>query len=97
LDGLVSAIVGTHTHVQTADEKILPQGTAFICDVGMTGPFDSVIGRKKEQILTRFLTQMPTRFEMAEDDVQLHGVIIDVDEKTGRASSIERIQEKLGN
>lgn len=95
LDGMVSAIVGTHTHVQTADEKILPKGTAFICDAGMTGPFDSVIGRKKEQILTRFLTQMPTRFEMAEGDVQLHGVVIDVDEKTGKANSIKRIQEKL--
>jgi len=96
LDGLVSAIVGTHTHVQTADEKILPLGTAFISDAGMTGPFDSVIGRKKEQILSRFLTQMPVKFEMAEGDVQLHGVIIDIDEKTGKAESIKRIQEKLG-
>jgi len=95
LDGLVSAIIGTHTHVQTADEKILPNGTAFISDAGMTGPFDSVIGRKKEQILTRFITQMPARFEMAEDDIQLHGVILDIDEKTGRANSIKRIQEKL--
>ena len=95
LDGTVSAILGTHTHVQTADEKILPQGTAFISDAGMTGPFDSVIGRKKEQILTRFLTQMPSRFEMAEDDIQLHGVIIDVDDKTGKADSIKRVQEKL--
>ena len=91
----VSAVIGTHTHVQTAEEKILPQGTAFITDVGMTGPFDSVIGRKKEQILTRFLTQMPARFEMAENDIQLHGVIIDVDEKTGKADSIKRVQEKL--
>ncbi len=66
LDGRVSAVVGTHTHVQTADEKILPKGTAFISDAGMTGPFDSVIGRKKEQILSRFLTQMPTKFEMAD-------------------------------
>ena len=95
LDGTVSAILGTHTHVQTADEKILPQGTAFISDAGMTGPFDSVIGRKKEQILARFLTQMPTRFEMAEDDIQLHGVIIDVDDKTGKADSIKRVQERL--
>lgn len=95
LDGMVSAIVGTHTHVQTADEKILPQGTAFITDAGMTGPFDSVIGRKKEQILTRFLTQMPARFEMAEGDIQLHGVVLDIDEKTGKANSIKRIQEKL--
>jgi len=95
LDGLVSAIVGTHTHVQTADEKILPNGTAYISDTGMTGPFDGVIGRKKEQILTRFLTQLPARFEMAEGDIQLHGVIIDINEKTGKAQSIERIQEKL--
>ena len=95
LDGLVSGIVGTHTHVQTADEKILPNGTAFISDAGMTGPFDGVIGRKKEQILTRFLTQLPARFEMAEGDIQLHGVIMDVDDKTGRAKSIGRVQEKL--
>lgn len=95
LDGSVSAIIGTHTHIQTADEKILPNGTAFISDAGMTGPYDSVIGRKKEQILTRFLTQMPARFEMAEGDVQLHGVILDIDEKTGKANSIKRIQERL--
>jgi len=96
LDGLVSAIVGTHTHVQTADEKVLPQGTAFISDAGMTGPFDGVIGRKKEQILSRFLTQMPTKFEMTEGDIQLHGVIIDIDDKTGKADSIKRVQKKLG-
>ncbi|MFH1995766.1 MAG: TIGR00282 family metallophosphoesterase [Candidatus Omnitrophota bacterium] len=95
LDGLVSAVLGTHTHVQTADEKILPEGTAFISDVGMTGPFDSVIGRKKEQVLTRFITQMPARFEMAENDIQLHGVVIDIDENSGKARSILRIQEKL--
>lgn len=95
LDGLVSAVIGTHTHVQTADEKILPQGTAFLTDAGMTGPFDSVIGRNKEQILARFMTQMPTKFEMAEGDIQLHGAIIDIDEKTGKANSIKRVQEKL--
>lgn len=95
LDGLVSAVIGTHTHVQTADEKILPNGTAYISDAGMTGPFDGVIGRKKEQILARFLTQMPARFEMAEGDIQLHGVIIDIDDKTGKADSIKRVQEKL--
>lgn len=95
LDGLVSAVVGTHTHVQTADEKILPQGTAFISDVGMTGPFDSVIGRKKEQILSRFITQLPTKFEMADGDIRLNAVVIDIDEKTGKADSIKRIQEKL--
>jgi metallophosphoesterase (TIGR00282 family) len=96
LDGEVSAIIGTHTHIQTADEKILPKGTAFLTDAGMTGPYDSVIGRKKEQILNRFITQMPTKFEMAEGDIQLHGAIIDIDEKTGRAESIKRVQEKLG-
>jgi metallophosphoesterase (TIGR00282 family) len=95
LDGEVSAIIGTHTHVQTADEKVLPKGTAFITDAGMTGPFDSVIGRKKEDILSRFLTQMPARFEVAEDDIQLNGVVVDIDEKTGKARSIKRIQEKL--
>lgn len=95
LDGRVSALVGTHTHIQTADEKVLPNGTAYITDLGMTGPYDSVIGRKKEQILTRFITQMPQRFEMATGDVQLHGVVIDVDEKTGKANAIKRIQEKL--
>jgi len=96
LDGQVSAIIGTHTHVQTADEKILPNGTAFLCDAGMTGPLDGVIGRKKEQILKRFLTQMPMKFEMAEGDIQLQGAIIDVDEKTGKANSIKRIQKKIG-
>lgn len=95
LDGEVSAVVGTHTHIQTADEKILPNGTAFITDAGMTGPYDSVIGRRKEEILTRFITQMPVKFEMAEGDIQLHGVILDIDEKTGRANSIKRVQEKL--
>ena len=95
LDGLVSAVMGTHTHIQTADEKILPNGTAYITDVGMTGPYDSVIGRRKEQILSRFITQMPVRFEMAEGDIQLHGAIVDIDEKTGKARSIKRVQEKL--
>ena len=95
LDGQVSAVIGTHTHVQTADEKILPNGTAFLSDAGMTGPYDGVIGRKKEQILVRFLTQMPMKFEMAEGDIQLHGVVIDVDDKTGKANSIKRIQKKL--
>ncbi|MCX5677821.1 MAG: TIGR00282 family metallophosphoesterase [Candidatus Omnitrophica bacterium] len=95
LDGEASAVLGTHTHVQTADEKILSGGTAFISDVGMTGPFDGVIGRKREQIIRRFLTQLPTKFEMAEGDIQLHGVILDIDDKTGKASSIKRVQEKL--
>ncbi|MFQ5952625.1 MAG: TIGR00282 family metallophosphoesterase [Candidatus Omnitrophota bacterium] len=97
LDGLVSAILGTHTHIQTADEKILPNGTAYITDSGMTGPYDSVIGRKKEQIILRFLTQMPTRFEMAEGGVEMHGVIVEVDDSTGKAGSIERIQRKAND
>jgi 2',3'-cyclic-nucleotide 2'-phosphodiesterase len=94
LDGFITALMGTHTHVQTADEKILPKGTAYITDVGMTGPFDSVIGRKKEQILTRFITQRPTRFEMAENDIWINGVIVDFNEKEGTANSIKRIQQQ---
>ena len=94
LDGLVTGVAGTHTHVQTADEKILPEGTAYITDAGMTGPFDSVIGRRKEEILTRFVTQMPTRFQMAENDIRLNAVLIDFDAKTGKANSITRIQKK---
>ncbi len=94
LDGEVSAVIGTHTHIQTADEKVLPGGTAYITDCGMTGPYDSVIGRRKEQILTRFLTQLPTRFEMATEGVEMHGVLIEIDNVTGKALSIERIQEK---
>lgn len=95
LDGLVSAVIGTHTHIQTADERVLPKGTAYITDCGMTGPYDSVIGRKKEQIIERFVTQLPTRFEMATDDVQMHGVIIELDDKTGKALDIKRVQEKI--
>jgi len=95
LDGMVSAILGTHTHIQTADEKILPQGSAYISDVGMTGPYDSVIGRRKEDVLARFLTAIPVRFEVAENDIQLHGAVIDIDESTGRARSILRVQRKL--
>jgi metallophosphoesterase (TIGR00282 family) len=95
LDGLVSAVIGTHTHIQTADEKILPKGTAYITDAGMVGPYNSVIGRKIEDVLERFITSIPRRFEIAEGDVQLHGVVLDIDEKSGQAKSIIRIQEKL--
>lgn len=95
LDGRVTAVLGTHTHVQTADEKILPGGTAYITDVGMTGPFNSIIGIKKEDILKRFLTQVPNRFEVAKDDIRLQGVLIDSDEKSGRAHNIERITISL--
>ncbi|MFZ2602678.1 MAG: YmdB family metallophosphoesterase, partial [Candidatus Omnitrophota bacterium] len=80
---------------QTADEKILPQGTAFISDVGMTGPFDSVIGRRIEDVLERFLTAVPIRFEVASENIQLHGVVVDIDVNTGKAKSIIRIQRKL--
>jgi metallophosphoesterase (TIGR00282 family) len=95
LDGKVSAILGTHTHVQTADEKILPQGTAYITDVGMTGPLRSVIGRRIEDVLERFLTAIPVKFEVAEDDVQLQGAVVDIDERSGRAVSIVRVQKAI--
>ena len=92
LDGQVSAVVGTHTHVATADEQILPKGTAYISDVGMCGPHDSVLGREVEAVLKRFLTQMPQKMEVASGNVALCGVIIDVDEDSGRARGIERIR-----
>jgi metallophosphoesterase (TIGR00282 family) len=92
LDGRVSAVVGTHRHVQTADERILPRGTAYITDVGMTGPVNSVIGVDTELILQRFLTQMPVRFEPARGPAALHGVVITVDPETGRASDIRRLR-----
>jgi metallophosphoesterase (TIGR00282 family) len=94
VDGKVSAVVGTHTHVQTADEKILPGGTAYITDVGMTGPSDSVIGIKKEQIIDRFLTNMPMRFETAGGEGIFSSVIIEIDERTGLSSAIQRLQLK---
>ena len=92
LDGRVSAVVGTHTHVQTADERVLPGGTAFISDAGMTGSRDSVIGIRKELSIQRFLTQMPVRYEIAKNDPVLCGVVISVDESTGKAVGIERVQ-----
>ena len=95
LDGQVSAILGTHTHIQTADEKILPQGSAYITDAGMTGPMDSVIGRRIEDVLERFITAVPVRFEVASENIQLHGVVVQIDEQTGKAKSIVRIQKKL--
>jgi|TARA_B100000929_G_scaffold272685_1_gene244442 metallophosphoesterase (TIGR00282 family) len=91
LNGKVTAVVGTHTHVQTADNRVLSDGTAYITDVGMTGPHDSVIGVKKQAALTRFLTGMPARFETATDDPRLNGVVITADSTTGRATDIERI------
>jgi metallophosphoesterase (TIGR00282 family) len=92
LDGKVSAVIGTHTHVATADEQILPKGTAYISDAGMCGPHDSVLGRDVNAVLQRFLTQMPQKMEVAEGNVALCGVIVDVDENTGRAQGIERIR-----
>ena len=97
IDGDVSVLVGTHTHVQTADEKVLPKGTAYITDLGMTGPHDSVIGQDKERIVERFLTSLPHRFQVAEGDVRLNGVVVDVDETSGRARKITRIQEFVPN
>jgi 2',3'-cyclic-nucleotide 2'-phosphodiesterase len=95
LDGRVSAVLGTHTHVQTADERVLPGGTAFVTDVGMCGPRDSVIGVRKELVLERFLTQRPVGFEPAKHDVWLQGAIVELDDASGRARSIRRVQEKL--
>jgi len=91
VDGSVSAVVGTHTHVQTADERILPKGTAFITDVGMTGPYDSVIGVEKAQVLERFLLQMPVRFEVAKGPSIFSAVVIDIDAESGRAEAIQRL------
>jgi len=91
LDGRVAAVVGTHTHVQTADERVLPRGTAFITDVGMTGAQDSVIGVDRSAILQRFLTALPQRFEAATESPRLHAVVIEADESTGLAASIARL------
>ncbi|MBI2027112.1 MAG: TIGR00282 family metallophosphoesterase [Deltaproteobacteria bacterium] len=92
VDGKVAAVLGTHTHVQTADERILPKGTAYISDVGMTGPYDSVIGMKTDRAIKRFLTAMKVHLEPAKKNAKLCGAILDIDEKTGKAQSIERIQ-----
>jgi len=95
LDGLVSAVVGTHTHVQTADEQIFPGGTAFLCDAGFTGPHESVLGREIEPVIKRFLTGQPQRFEVAKERVLLQGVLIEVDENTGCALKTHRVSEPL--
>ena len=92
-NGRLSAVVGTHTHIQAADEKILSNGTAYISDLGMSGPYDSVIGQNKEKILKRFLTSLPQKFEVAQGDATLCAVVISVDEQTGRAKSIIRLQQ----
>jgi metallophosphoesterase (TIGR00282 family) len=91
LDGQVTAVIGTHTHVQTADERILPGGTACLTDAGMTGPHDGVIGMDRQGVITRFRTGMPARFEPASGDVRLHGAVITVDPASGRATAIERV------
>ncbi|MCP4653368.1 MAG: TIGR00282 family metallophosphoesterase [Candidatus Omnitrophica bacterium] len=94
LAGKVSVVVGTHTHIPTADARIINGATAYITDAGMTGSFDSVLGREKQPIIERFVTNMPTRFNLATGDVRLQGVVVDVDNDSGRAISIERIEEK---
>ena len=94
LDGKVSAVAGTHTHVQTADERIFPGGTAFICDAGMCGPTESVLGREIQPIIQRFMTSMPVNFPVAKGEVKLHGIVVDVDPSTGKARSIRRVAER---
>ena len=94
-DGRVSAVIGTHTHVQTSDEQVLPGGTAYITDAGMTGPTESIIGTRMEEILTRFRTQMPQKFEVASGPVDVCGVVVEVDEDTGRARRIARLRERV--
>ena len=91
LDGRVSAVIGTHTHVQTADERILTQGTAYMSDAGMTGSFDSCIGIGKEEAIRKFLTQLPVKFEIPKKDIRLNAVVVSVDEESGKALSVERI------
>jgi metallophosphoesterase (TIGR00282 family) len=95
LDGRVSAVLGTHTHVQTADEQIFPGGTAYLTDAGFTGPHESVLGREIEPVIQRFLTSMPQRFEVAKERVLLHGAVIEIDEVSGNASHIQRISDKV--
>ena len=92
LDGRVSAVYGTHTHIQTADERILPGGTAFITDLGMCGPFDSVIGMEKEVVINGFISQLPRKFEVAQENAVLQGVIVDVDSQSGKAREIRRLR-----
>jgi metallophosphoesterase (TIGR00282 family) len=96
LDGRVSVVAGTHTHVQTSDEMILPKGTAYITDLGMTGPKDSVIGREAESVLAMFMTGMPSKFELGTGDVWAEGILVDVNEQTGKAERITRVREQAG-
>ncbi len=94
LDGRVSVVVGTHTHVQTADEQVLQGGTGYITDLGMTGPYDSIIGVQSQLVITRFVRGLPIRYQTASEDAQLHGVVVEIDERTGNAVSIVRLQVK---
>jgi calcineurin-like phosphoesterase len=91
LKGRVSAVLGTHTHVQTADEHVLPEGTAFLCDVGMTGPYDSILGRRIDRVLPTTITFVPSSFDVATGDVRLGGAIVEVDAATGKATAIRRV------
>jgi hypothetical protein len=95
LDGRVSAVIGTHTHVQTADEQIFPGGTAFLCDAGFTGPHESVLGREIEPVIRRFMTNQPQRFGVAKERILLQGALVEVDGQTGKAKSIQRVSEPL--
>jgi metallophosphoesterase (TIGR00282 family) len=95
LDGQISAVIGTHTHVQTADEQIFPGGTAYLTDAGFTGPHESVLGREIEPVLKKFLTGMPQRFEVAKNRVMLHGAAVEIDDTSGKAIKIQRVSEPL--
>lgn len=92
LDGRVSVVVGTHTHVQTADEQLLPGGTGYITDLGMTGPYDGVIGVEAQLVITRFIRGLPVRYQTAHDKAQLHGVVVEIDERNGKSIAIKRLQ-----
>jgi len=94
LSGKVTAVLGTHTHIPTADERIIDNFTAYITDCGMTGSFDSVLGRQKQQIIERFVTNLPLRFDLAQDDLRVQGVLIEADDQTGKALSIKRVEYK---
>jgi len=95
LNGKVAAVIGTHTHVQTADERVLPKGTGYITDAGMTGPADSVIGMEKSVVLEKFVTQLPQRFEVGKDDIEVQGVVLIIENQENRCISIERVKQKI--
>jgi metallophosphoesterase (TIGR00282 family) len=95
LDGRVSAVIGTHTHVQTADEQVFPGGTAFLCDAGSTGPHESVLGREIEPVIRRFMTNMPQKFEVAKERILLQGAVVEMNEESGQATGIQRVSQGL--